>query len=60
MQPLVFVYLQRKGGFGGHLGHKALLFPLLKLAKIFLDEEGSVELSDCYLIVCNKKIILQK
>lgn len=50
----VFVYLQREGSFGGHLGHQPLFFPLLKLAEIFLDEEGSVELPDCYLIICKK------
>lgn len=48
------VYLQRKRCFGGHLGHQPLFFPLLKLAEIFLDEEGGVELPDCYLIICKK------
>lgn len=50
----VFMYLQRKGGFGGHLCNQPLFFPLLKLAEIFLDEEGSVELPDCYLIIWKK------
>ncbi len=50
----VFAYLQREGCFGGHLGHQPLFFPLLKLAEIFLDEEGSVELPDCYLIIYKK------
>lgn len=50
----VFAYLQREGSFGGHLGHQPLFFPLLKLAEIFLDEEGSIELPNCHLIICKK------
>lgn len=51
----VFVYLQRESGFWGHLGYQPLFFPLLKLAEIFLDEEGRVELPNCYLVVCRKR-----
>lgn len=59
-----FMYLQREGSFGGHLGYQPLFFSFLKLAEILLDEEGSVELPDCYLIICknleNQKQTAQK
>lgn len=51
----MFVYLQRESSFGGHFGHQSLFFPLLKLAEVFLNEEGSVELPNCNFIVWKKK-----